>query len=107
MTRFWIRSTLTDEQLGNFSLSLSHIQVVVIKGPSFFVLQHPPRLLTVKCFSQRLSQSSMLRARPSDPLDTVSLAGGSSLADSPGLSGSMVSSSRFWTQFCTEFIPSF
>ena len=24
-----------------------------------FVLQHPPRLLTVKCFSQRLSQASM------------------------------------------------
>ena len=42
MTRFWIRSTLTDEQLGNFSLSLSHIQVVVIKGPSFFCITASP-----------------------------------------------------------------
>ena len=37
MTRFWIRSTLTDEQLGNFSLSLSHIQVVVIKRTEFLL----------------------------------------------------------------------
>ena len=94
------------QNLIKFSLS-KHI--TAIKGPSFHQISYipaSPRPQTLVPLPYWLSQAYPPMPRPSARRDTLLSADAFLLAESSWLTGSMVSSSRFSSQNCTEMMPS-